>query len=50
MSPTTKPGPKRKPETCRTCGGNCTVPVDPRDPRKGDRQCPNCGGMGEING
>lgn len=40
------PAPKRW--TCRMCTGTGTVPVDPRDPRKGDKQCPNCEGQGVI--
>lgn len=32
---------------CSMCQGSGTVPVDHRDPRKGDRRCPNCGGTGQ---
>lgn len=34
--------------TCHMCNGSGTVPVDHRDPRKGDRRCPNCGGSGTV--
>lgn len=50
MSPSIKKGPKRKPDTCGVCKGEGTLPIDPKDPRKGDRTCWNCHGYGEING
>lgn len=44
-----KPGPRppRRYE-CGTCGGGGTVPIDPNDRRKGERQCPNCHGQGDV--
>lgn len=42
----------RKParrRTCAVCGGVGTVPISPSDPRKGDKQCNNCGGLGELS-
>lgn len=33
-------------QQCVNCGGSGTVPVNPRDPRDGDRTCPSCGGRG----
>lgn len=40
-----KPAKRR---TCGTCRGTGTVPVNPSDPRRGDKQCSSCGGMGEL--